>query len=355
MAGYPHGQNTFLPSHGATGGLLVGYSRNVEKFPLNKYMQIVPVTKSVGAYLIWSSREAARILSDDDREHMWPDGQDSPHGRDELESFEYETYTTIRRQYPFTIGDRAVKQADWNILNAHSKAAAQKAMTARTRLALTALQGASWNSHEVGVNGDILPAGQGWDNGDHDTPNILKTLNYAARTIHKATIGGVESTDLILVVGPDLAAKMSESPEIHSYLKESPFARQRLGIGGNNELFMNSRYGLPDVLYGYTVVVEDTPRVSSAKGAATESLDYVLGDDEAYVIARPGGLEGIEGAHSFSTLQGFFFEEFTVELKQDPDERRTRGRIVSDFDIKVVSTLSGIRLRELLSDDSSGD
>lgn len=353
MPGYPHGQNTFLPSHQATGGLLVGFSRNQEDFPLNKYMQIVRVSKDVGAYAVWTSREAARVLSADDREHFWPDGQDAPHGRDELESFEYRTYRAKRYLYPFTIGDLAVKQADWPVLNAHSRMAAQKAMTARTRIALAALQGASWGSNEIAINGGLAASGSGWDTGTPTNPLILDSLNQAAQAIHKGTIGGVKPTDLILVVGPALARQMAKSQKIHAYLKESPFAKDRLGIGGNNQVMSNRRYGLPEDLYGYAVIVEDTPVVTSRKGAATESLSYVLGEDEAYLIARPGGLEGVEGTPSFSTLQGFFFEEFTVELKQDPDNRRTQGRIVSHYDIEVVSTLSGVRFTQLTSDDSS--
>lgn len=353
MPGFAHGQNTFLPSHQATGGLLVGFSRNQEDFPLNKYMQIVRVTKDVGAYLVWTSREAARILSSDDREHMWPDGQDAPHGRDELESFKYETYRAVRRMYPFTIGDLAVKQADWPILNAHSRTAAQKAMTARTRLALNALQSNSWGSNELYVNGGLAAGGVGWDTGTGENPVIMDSFNQAAQVIHKGTIGGVKATDLIVVVGPELARKMAKSPEIHNYVRENPVAKERLAVGGNNQMFTNSRYGLPEVLYGYNLIVEDTPIVTARKGAASQAPGYVLGDDEAYMIARPGGLEGVEGAPSFSTLQGFFFEEFTVELKQDPDNRRTQGRIVTHFDIKVVSTLSGVRFTGLLSTDSS--
>jgi hypothetical protein len=342
VPGYPHAQGVFLPSHQATGGMIVGYSRNAEDFPLNEYMQIVPVTKDVGAYLVWNSREGARVLSENDREHMWHDGSDMPHGRDELESFNYETYRCIRRTYSFTIGEKAVKQADWAILNAHSKVAAQKAMTARTILALSELSGTTWGANQMAVNGGILPSGQGWDNGTPAAPNIMESLNAATQQIFLQTIGGVKPQDLVLVVGPELARKMAKSQEVHTYLKESPFAKGRLGIGGNNELFRNARFGLPDTLYGYKIVIEDTPRVSSPKGG-TEVLRYVLDDDEAYLLSRPGGLVGIESGPNHSTIQGFFYEEFTVELKQDPDNRRQQGRIVTDFDIKVVGPRSGVR------------
>lgn len=355
-AGYPGGQNTFLPSHEATGGLLIGYSRNVEDFPLNKYMHLVPVAKDVGAYAIWTSRQAARIPYDDGRNFLWVDGQDAPHGRDNLESFQYETYRCQRFLVPFTLGDLAVQQADWPVLNAHSKMAAQQMMTMRTRLALKALADYSWGDHEISVNNNHsigVASGVGWDNGTSSSKPIMKTLNYCAQVIHRDTIGGVKPNDLILVVGPDLARRMSESDEVHEYLKESPFAKDRLGWGGNTTLFNNARYGLPDQLYGYNIIVEDTPVVTSKKGASSDTVIYDLGSDEAYFLARPGGLVGVEGGPNFSTLHGFFKEEFTVEMKQDPDNRRTQGRIISHFEIKVVNRLAGIRLINILSDDST--
>lgn len=353
-AQFPSSTNVFLPSHEATGNLMVGYSRNISKFALNQYMQIVPVNKAVGAYLVWTSREAARILTSDDRAHFWPDGQDAPHGRDELESFRYETYRTERYVYPFAIGQRTVKQADWPIINAHSKAKAQQAMTARTVIAKGVLDSYSWGTHELGVNGGLFGSGVGWDTGTSTNPVVLDTLNQAAQLIHLDTIGAVEPTDLIVVMGPEAARKLAKSPEIHAYLQESPFAKARLGIGGNNDLMSNSRFGLPPDLYGYKLVIEDTPRLASPKGAATQNPAYAWGDDDVYILARPGGLEGLEGSPSFSTIQGFFLEEFTVETKEDPDNRRTQGRIVSDFDIKVTGEFSGVRLVHVFSDDSSG-
>lgn len=356
MPSVGYSSNTYVPSPDATGGMMVGYSRNKEKFPLNKYMQVIPVKTQVGLYWEWTSREAARIVSSDDREHLWPDGQDAPDGKDELETFQTRPYRTFRRSYPFTIGDLAVQQAEFPILQAQSAVAAQKMMTARTLIAQQALATASWSSigHLVGVNGGLLPKGQGWNNGTEASPNILNTLMFCASIIHRDTIGGVDPEDLILVVGVDLARQMAAAPEIHKYLSYGPAALGRL-TGSDKTAFVRNKYGLPVNYAGFDIVVEDTPRVTTPKSASgTESLSYIMPSTEAYLVSRPGGLEGVAGTKNFSTLQGFFKEESTVEVRNDPDNRRTQGRIITDYDIRVVALASGVRLNDLLSNDSSG-
>jgi hypothetical protein len=51
---------------------------------------------------------------------------------------------------------------------------------------------------------------------------------------------------------------------------------------------------LPDVLYGLPVVVEDTVRVSTRKGAATVTKGYVMTDGDVMFVSRPGGIKGME-------------------------------------------------------------
>lgn len=354
MASTPYGSNTYVPSPKATGGMLVGYSRNIDKFPLNKYSELKPVNKQVGLYSTWNSREAGRVLSTDDREHLWADGQDAPHGRDELEAFAFTGYRTTRRVYPYTLGDLSIKQAELPILQAHAAVAAQKMMTARTLLAQQALSTASWSGvgHLVGVNGGLLADGQGWDNGSKTAPNILITLNYCASLIHRDTLGAVDPDSLILVLGVDIARKMAASPEVHEYIANSPDAKGRL-LGSDKKTMNRKRFGLPDEIYGYPIVIEDSVRVTSSKGA-TDALTYIMPSTEAYLVSRPGALVGIEGTPAFSTLTGFFYEESTTEVKNDPDNRRTRGRIITDYQYQVVSALSGVKLTDILRDDSSG-
>jgi hypothetical protein len=355
MASVAYGPNTFVPSTDATKNMMVGYSRNVDTFALNNYMQIIPVDKTVGLYWKWASRMGARVLSTDDHENYWADGAEAPHGADNLEQHDTDGYRTKRYMYSFSLGDLSLKQADWPVLEANSQASAQRMMTARTLIAKTALDAASWSStgNLMGVNGGLLADGQGWDNGTETSPNIRKTLMRAAQHINKRTIGAVRPSQLVLVVGPDLAQKMAASQEIHKYLAYGPEAKGRL-TGTDKAIANVDRWGLPDQIAGIKIVIEDAVRVSTAKGATTDSLDYIWTASSAYLLARPNSLIGVAGGKNFSTLQGFFYEESTVEVKNDPDNRRTIGRIITDYDIKIVESQSGVKLTDLTSDDSSG-
>src|ERR1700729_3113863 len=97
----PSGSNTFVPNPRATGGLLVGYSRNTEDFAWPRYAEMFPVQRNVGIYYQYTSRNAARILSATDAEHLWADGDAAPSGVENLETFQDQTYFTQRRVYPF--------------------------------------------------------------------------------------------------------------------------------------------------------------------------------------------------------------------------------------------------------------
>ena len=50
-AQYPSASNTFVRDHDATNKMVIDYARNINKFPVNKYAQIIPVKKVAGYYL----------------------------------------------------------------------------------------------------------------------------------------------------------------------------------------------------------------------------------------------------------------------------------------------------------------
>src|SRR5260370_1138471 len=113
---YPGQNNTFVPSFDATGQLVVGYSRNPKDFAINKYITIVPVKRSTGYYLKLTAENAARILNSNLADFMWPDGNDAPSGEWNNESFQFPTFNTLRYNFPFRLGYKAIQQADWKIL-----------------------------------------------------------------------------------------------------------------------------------------------------------------------------------------------------------------------------------------------
>jgi hypothetical protein len=345
--GYPSPLSVFVPSHEASGGLLVGYSRNADDFTVNKYIQLFPSEKMVGLYAAWTSRNAARIISNTDAEHVWADGDACPPGLNNLESFIYNPYVTQRRVYPFTLGEMTVDQMSFDLLMANSRDMAQQCMTARTMLVQNALQGAAWSANTASVNNGILPLGQNWTTGSVGYggavgPNIKQSIQYGQQQVNLATLGVVKPRDLTLITSPDLAQAMARSTEIQDYIKQSPVALAQLRGDVPSQ---NGVWGLPDTLYGVNVAVEDAVRTSSRKNmgaSATDTLGYVMPKTIAFLIARQGKLEGIAGHRSFSTIQVFFYrDEMTVETLYDVNNKRYLGRVISNYIPVIASTYSG--------------
>src|SRR5208283_4966873 len=86
-AGFPGPYDVYVPNHEASGGLLIGFSRNKEDFAVNNYIQLFPSQQMFGVYASYTSRNAARIISPTDAEHVWADGDPRPPGLNNLESF----------------------------------------------------------------------------------------------------------------------------------------------------------------------------------------------------------------------------------------------------------------------------
>jgi hypothetical protein len=344
-SGYPSGYNTYVPSYDASGELAVAFSRNPRDFPLNKWLKLTTVTKNQGYFLRITAEQAARVIQSDLKDFIWPDGNDAPQFLWGNESFEFIPFLTKRYAYGFRLGYMAVNQADWQIEASHAAIAAAQAMTARAVAAVTKLgDAANYSASDTATN----LGGGFWSAGTTANPIIKKTLNKAARTIQKNTLGVVGPKDLIVVISPDLAATMSESAEIHEYLKQSPFALAQVRGDVPSQ---NGQWGLPDTLYSYKLVIEDTVRVTRKKGAAAApgDIDYAWDKNKAAMISRPGGLTSPEGGVSFSTFHCFVHEEMTVETKDDVDNRRRVGRVVDDFVVQAVAPASGYLITNTLS------
>jgi hypothetical protein len=345
-AGYPGPYSGYLPNTEATKGLLVGYSRNKNTFPIMSYVEMFPTSNMFGAYQVYTSRNAARILTATDLEHIWAIGEARPPGLNELESAQTVLFKTVRRAYPFTIGEETVEQNSYNVMLTQAQDMAQKAMTARTMLAQAALAGAAWGTSNSSSVQALIGANLDWSNGSTGTGgnngyNIKVSLQYGIRTIHQQTIGAVREQQLALIINPITAQAMAQSPEIQDYIKQDVFA---LGQLMGNVPNQNGIWGLPTHLYGVRLIVEDAVRVSSNIGAVTDTLTYVMPTGVAYLLATPGELMGLAGNRSWSTLQMFVYrDEMTVETLHDVPNRRFLGSVVSNYFIGVVSTLSAFQ------------
>ncbi|QDU97529.1 hypothetical protein [Lignipirellula cremea] len=338
-AAFPAGGNVFVKDHRATGALVVDYSRNMNDFALNRYVQIRNVAKESGYYLEMTVEEAGRVLNTDLVDFVWPDGQDRPLRNEGTESFNFKAYQTQRYDYGFNLGDKAVDQADWDIVAGHSRIKAQQAMTARTQLALAALTNTDNYDASHTSDVDAISGNTGsWAESTAALQDIKRSLNHAAKIIKRDTLGAVKARDLKLVLGPDTAMEVAQSPEVVEHIKHSQHSLAQIR---GEQPGRNVEFGLPDFLYGYEVAVEDAVKVTTHKGASSVTRSYLLGSGEALLVARPGDLMAPGGGPSFSTIMIFAYEELTVETLHDQRNRRTEGHVVDDISVVMTAPATG--------------
>jgi hypothetical protein len=338
---YPGQSNTFVPNVEASNGLLVDYSRNPDSFALNKYIQIQPVSQSKGYYLEMNVEEAGRVLNANLGDHVWPDGQPRPSVEGNTEKHAFKLFDTERYHYGFAVGYKGAEQATWDVLGHQGRMNAQKAMTARTMLVhgilATGLTQTSAVSAISGVSGK-------WDVSTTARKDIKRSLDYAIEQILLNSLGGSKFEDLILVMAPGCARKISVCQEIVDHIKGSPDALNEL----KGNLGPNSQYGLPTRLYGLNIVIEDAVKVTNRRGG-TKTPAFVMADTVPMIVSRPGALNSPttakvpNAAPSFSTITLMTYEDMTVETKADDDDRRHEGRIVDDIDPIVTAPISGFR------------
>lgn len=343
----PGGSNTYIPNHQATGNLVIGFSRNVDKFPLNDYVQIKPVEKDQGKYLRITTEEAGRVLSSDLAEFVWPDGADRPMNNDGTELFNYLDYRTQRYDFGYKLGYKSKEQADWAIGKTHQQIKAQQCMTARSARVHAILGAdANWDAaHILDVTAISGNTGE-WDLSTSARQDIKRSLNTAAEQVLLSTLAVVRKEDLRLVLNPVAAHRLSECQEIVDHIKGSPEAYSQVkGATGRW-----SQYGLPDTIYGFKVVVEDSVKVTSRRGAATATRSFVAADAVGYLLARPGSLIAPAGdGPNFSTLCIFSYEEMAVEEFDDEKNRRVEGHVVDDFTPVMTASVSGVKFTNILS------
>lgn len=340
-ATYVGANNTFVPNHEASGKMVVDFSRNPNKFALNRYAQIVPVNQPIGYYLEMTVEEAGRILNTDGRDFAWPDGNDAPTGTNGTESHEFKQFRLERYAPTARLGYMAIQHASWDVVAQHSRIKAQQAMTLRTQLAATvATTSGNYAATHTSAVSSISGNAGNWAQSTTARADIKRSLNYAFEIIQKDTLSAVEDpNDCVLVISPATARAISESQEVIDYLKHTETAKRVL----EGEVWKNEGYGVPDRLYGFEVCVEKTVKVTSKKKASSTSRSFVWPAGSAALMSRPGGLVGVANAPSFSTLTIFVHEEFemAVETWDDVNNKRSLVRVVDMIDPVLTAPVSG--------------
>jgi hypothetical protein len=339
------GLSTYVPSTNdlATGALQVEFTRSVNSFALTRYAQIVPTSKMQGYYLRQDVNDNVRVP--DTKRFAWPLGNDRPTG--EQNAFDFIQYTTQRFAFPFYIPQETTQQAAWDVVAQHARSKAQLAMTARTVRAASVLatSGVWGDNYAAFLNSSPLSLGTGADWSESSTTNayIQKTIQKVMRLVSLSSGGAVSPNQMMMVISPTVANIVSQAPEVKDYVKNYP---QALSFLQGSDTF--SRWGIPSTLFGLgDVIVDDSVKVTSKKGAAT-TTDYVYGNG-AYFVSRPGGLIGVEGATSFSTIQIFAYEDMTVEQFNDPLNRRIEGRVIDNSVAAVVAPVGGFAIGDVVN------
>jgi hypothetical protein len=346
---YPGPQN-LLPE--AT-GQIIEFIRKPSEFAINSYAQYVETKSPYGVYAQVDSDQPVRIISDAD--FAFADGDARPTGNANLMTFQWTPFRTQRRSYPWTLGDQTIEtqksmsKIDWTQQEAGQ--VASQAMTNRTNRVIGEMQDTSnWGDNTANVN--VINGGYGsWRNASSDPGSasylaIKRSIGNACKVINLKTNGKVRRKHLKLILSPGAAEMMGDTSEIYDYLKYGPAAKaaQRGEYPNANE-----DWGLPDLLYGVEVVVEDSPIITvppsvpwAAASITTGQRSYIKNDSTAVLVSRVGGIEGAYGAPSFSTVQIYFYgAPMQAETFPSKKDRRTEGFLTEEYFEVIAAPASG--------------
>lgn len=340
----PSATNVFIANSQATGGLVLSHSRNPDDFPFNEYIKSHQVKQPKGFYKFYRAENAARISQDVDARHGWAYGAPRPTGFDQPELFREQSYETFRHSFSYGHAREEVDFADFDIL-AHSRAmVAQQLMTLRGTQISLALQNANWSDFGTTATATSLSGGT-WNNATPENAYITKGLTKAVATVKRATLGTAKFKDFVLVMNPYTATDLGATQELHAQYKQSVFAHAL--VERDAKLF--NEYGIPPVIAGLKVVVDDTVRITSKDGASSLSSGYTIPDNTLYIVTRPGKLN-TTGTIATSTIVMFWCEdEMTVEEQLDTNNRRYTGSVTQAVDIQVVDARCGFQITGVLS------
>lgn len=316
---FPGGVSTYVPSLSAD--LVVEFSRNPNKFPIAQYIDYRIVDKQKGYYVRMQNNTQAMVI--DSTDNLWADGADSPKIIDGNDEFTFPQFTCVRRRLPKMLGQLAVDQGGWDILDQSARLLAMQVITARClRIHSTLTTSANWGSNYA----TATTAGGGtWATASSTAPYIRKSLAYAQIAIEQATLGTVSAGDLYLVMNPNTAKIVATGGEFLDFVKQNPTS---IGIWENSPQFR--LYGIPDNLMGLRVIVDNTVYTSSVPGTAA-TLNFTFPDGYACLLSKQKAVNSQAGA-SFSTYSAFLYEDLITEVFNDVENRRYKVFVTENID-----------------------
>lgn len=339
-------------------GQVIAQARDPKKYKLNKYTQLVKTDDELFLYYYIHPDDFVRHYND--KASVWEDGQKRPEKTGQRVRHKTREGQAIRRDYDFQIGWRTLKRADYNVLLSNTRSAENECMIAWTQECISLLETAgNWSGNTA--NAVDLAGGAQWDQGTPEDPVIKKTLLDLAERITLATngiVGDYENPDdvgLILLLSPHAARRMATTPELHAIYKESTYTERLVAKAGVNP---NAVWGLPEMLYGYKVIVENAVRVSESPQdddtiAATTGSPaprrFIKSFDSAVVLSQEK-VDGNIGAPNYSTVQRYYVDrEMSVEIFDEAKHEYTDGHVVRHGTTHVTAPATGFLVTNILN------
>ncbi len=345
--GAPGGSGSYVPTLELSGNLMVHYGRDLKAGAANRVAKVTPVKQRRGAYLQFDPLSIARLTNLPYSTH-WPLGGIRPTGHDNKLQFQQQTFSCSRENFNTTLDSTSLDLANWPMLKMHSEILAQRAMTYKAYRVFNTLFTQSLYAATHVVTATTASGAGFLQSGTTADPRIKNAWDYCARLIQQDTNGAVRFGNLSVVMNATTALRLSSSRELREYLMQQAGS---LGMITLKDKSFNAVYGLPDVLYGYKVIVDDTFYNANEQNATGATSGPVIPDNQMVVcFTDDGEMEKPDSlAPSFNTIHVFAYEEFTVESTPDPRNRLTYLDVTMDFDVQVVAPPTGVIITNVFS------
>ncbi|MDE2101454.1 MAG: hypothetical protein KGL39_29685 [Patescibacteria group bacterium] len=344
--------------HPALSNLAVGFLREQDQFPQNKYIQYVQAPSPHYWYTKIDRDEIVRMRQP--RDYLWADGAkrfSTGVGPTEINvGFREQEVFLNRYAFVTTIGNQTLNRHEdqWGYKRWLLKTLVSKAMTSRAIILWQGGPGggsegtttnwggldnaSSWPSTNT-ADANTLNGGAGsWATAGSDPGNpgtymaIRKSIMTAVNQIFLQTNGVVSYEQLRMVISPNLAKIISNTDEIRDAYKYGPFAKEMIEGGKQN---YNDRFGLPPYYAGVEIVVENTPYTNDLPTAGqttySTSRAYVKADNKACILTRQGAIDS-PGGPSFSTVQlAWFQKQLGTQEFVDAEDELTKMSVVDYY------------------------
>lgn len=345
--------NAYLP---VPTSQVIAYTRQPSDFAMNRYVQYVGHEAPTGIYWTMDRDQPVRVVSV--RDFSWAPGADAPTGHHNLSRFTTTEFRCEREAVPFTLDLETVqlaqKHGKVDPVAWESMQTASQLMTLRARK-IWSLLDTSGSFPTVNVDSATTLGGGKFDAGTSTAPYFQQGILEMARRINLQTNGVARPSDCMLILNPTDAIDIGKSAEMHDYMKGSPFAHPMI-TGQTNPMGPHPNYlwGLPSHVAGVEIVVENTPYVSTRmiedESATAGTRAYVKASDSATMVYRPGGMDGVPGSKSFSTIQMFYYKyEMAVMTKTDDWNQKIQGLVVDWNVFKVVAGHTGAFASDIIT------